>query len=67
MISVNTEFLEFLINSGVSEFILEDKNDINENNEDTTNANHGNKLLISLPNSSKYSLNVLNIILDIFL
>ena len=67
IISLNTEFLEFLINNGVSEFILDEQNDINEdNNENTTNINHENKLLISLWNSSKYSLNVLNTILDIF-
>ena len=67
IISLNTEFLEFLINNGVSEFTLEDQNDINEEmNENTTNVNHENKLLISLWNSSKYSLNVLNTILDIF-
>ena len=66
IISLNTEFLEFLINNGVSEFILDEQNDINEENENTTNVNHENKLLISLWNSSKYSLNVLNTILDIF-
>ena len=67
IIALNTEFLEFLINNGVSEYILEELNDINEEmNENTTNVNHENKLLISLWNSSKYSLNVLNTILDIF-
>ena len=66
IISLNAEFLEFLINNGVSEFILDEQNDMNEDNENTTNTNHENKLLISLWNSSKYSLNVLNTILDIF-
>ena len=67
IISLNTEFLEFLINNGVSEFILDEQNDINEDlNENATNVNHENKLMISLWNSSKYSLNVLNTILDIF-
>ena len=67
IISLNTEFLEFLINNGVSEFTLEEQNEINEDiNENTTNVNHENKLLISLWNSSKYSLNILNSILDIF-
>ena len=67
IIKLNTDFLEFLINNGVSEFTLDDQNDINEDmNENTTNVNHENKLMISLWNSSKYSLNVLNTILDIF-
>ena len=67
IITINTDFLEFLINNGVSEFTLDDQNDINEDiNENTTNVNHENKLMISLWNSSKYSLNVLNTILDIF-
>ena len=67
IISLNTEFLEFLINNGVSEFTLDDNNDIPEDiNENATNVNHENKLMISLWNSSKYSLGVLNTILDIF-
>ena len=67
IITLNTDFLEFLINNGVSEFTLDEQNDINDDmNENTTNVNHENKLMISLWNSSKYSLNVLNTILDIF-
>ena len=67
IISLNTEFLDFLINNGVSEFTLDEQNDINEDlNENATNVNHENKLMISLWNSSKYSLNILNTILDIF-
>ena len=65
IISLNTEFLEFLINNGVSEFIL-DEDQIEEVNENSTNVNHENKLMISLWNSSKYSLNALNTIIDIF-
>ena len=67
IISLNTEFLEFLINNGVSEFTLDEGNDqIEDANDNSTNANHENKLMISLWNSSKFSLGTLNTILDIF-
>ena len=67
IISLNTDFLQFLINNGVSEFTLDEGNEqIEEDNENSTNANHENKLMISLWNSSKFSLGTLNSILDIF-
>ena len=67
IISLNTEFLEFLINNGVSEFTLDENNEqIDEENDNSTNVNHENKLMISLWNSSKFSLASLNTVLDIF-
>ena len=67
IISLNTEFLQFLINNGVSEFTLDEGNDqIDETNDNSTNTNHENKLMISLWNSSKFSLGTLNTVLDIF-
>ena len=62
IINVNTKFLSFLINNGVSEFSL-------ENNELESNENipdHEDKILISLWNTSKFSLNTLGLIYDIF-
>ena len=62
IISLNSKFLIFLLNNGVTEFTLDNEMELNNNNL----SDHEDKLLISLWNTSKYSLNTLSLIYDIF-
>ena len=62
IISLNSKFLIYLINNGVSEFTLDNEMELNDN----FLSDHEDKLLISLWNTSKYSLNTLSLIYDIF-
>ena len=63
IISLNKKIVDFLINNGVSEFSIE--NDNNNNNNEFELNDHENKLLISLWNTSKFSIKSLYLIYEI--
>ena len=62
IISLNSKFLIYLINNGVSEFTLDNDMELNNN----IISDHEDKILISLWNTSKFSLNTLSLIYEIF-